>query len=328
MRTIFTRTQFVLPLLTALFVFVNLSLVQILVNRPMLLAERFWGGAGWIQAIGVAIYAFVVSYHIQDSKKSALWRQRTWFLFSIVFFAQLLLGILVSDIFLMSGNLHLPVPAMILSGPIYRGEISVMTILFLSTIILSGPAWCSHLCYFGGVDNLFAFKRPVKNKLASKMKIKHTILVIVIGVTLLFRLLKVDIFWASLAGLSFGLVGLFIIGWYSRMNGRMIHCILYCPIGTLVNYFKKMSPFTMYIDKDCSACGRCTKFCKYDALNREDIIKHKPSITCTLCGDCVESCHSGSIKYAFFKTSPEMARKIWLFITISLHALTLSLARI
>lgn len=45
---------------------------------------------------------------------------------------------------------------MILAGPIYRGHISVMTILFLSTVVLSGPAWCSHLCYFGAIDNLAA----------------------------------------------------------------------------------------------------------------------------------------------------------------------------
>ena len=53
----------------------------------------------------------------------------------------------------MTGKLHLPVPMMILAGPIYRGHTSVMSILFLSTLILSGPAWCSHLCYFGAIDN-------------------------------------------------------------------------------------------------------------------------------------------------------------------------------
>jgi ferredoxin-type protein NapH len=45
-------------------------------------------------------------------------------------------------------------PMMILGGPIYRGQLSVMTILFLSTVILTGPAWCSQLCYFGAFDNL------------------------------------------------------------------------------------------------------------------------------------------------------------------------------
>jgi hypothetical protein len=40
----------------------------------------------------------------------------------------------------MSGKLHLPVPMMILAGPIYRGHLSVMSILFVSTVVLSGPA--------------------------------------------------------------------------------------------------------------------------------------------------------------------------------------------
>ena len=96
---------------------------------------------------------------MQDPAKVSRWRKYTWFVFSVVFFSQLLLGLLVSDKFLMTGKLHLPVPMMILAGPIYRGHTSVMTILFLSTVILSGPAWCSHLCYFGAIDNLARLRK-------------------------------------------------------------------------------------------------------------------------------------------------------------------------
>ncbi|HDJ22855.1 MAG TPA: 4Fe-4S binding protein [Candidatus Aminicenantes bacterium] len=56
--------------------------------------------------------------------------------------------------FLMTGKLHLPVPALILAGPIYRGTLSFMLILFLVTIVLVGPAWCSHLCYVGAWDDI------------------------------------------------------------------------------------------------------------------------------------------------------------------------------
>ncbi|HHJ09824.1 MAG TPA: hypothetical protein ENK25_02915 [Bacteroidetes bacterium] len=52
----------------------------------------------------------------------------------------------------MTGKLHLPTPAMILAGPAYRREIGFMTWLFLSTIILNGPALCSHLCYMVSLD--------------------------------------------------------------------------------------------------------------------------------------------------------------------------------
>ena len=72
----------------------------------------------------------------------------------------------------------------------------------------------------------------------------------------------------------------------------------------------------------------CTSSCKYDALNPADIKARHPATTCTLCGDCVSSCHAGSIKYRFLKLSPDHSRKLYLLITISLHAATMALARI
>jgi heterodisulfide reductase subunit A-like polyferredoxin len=72
----------------------------------------------------------------------------------------------------------------------------------------------------------------------------------------------------------------------------------------------------------------CTKFCKYDALNAIDIKNSKPSVTCTLCGDCLAGCHHNSIKYKYFNLNPETARNLYLILTISLHASCIALARI
>jgi len=96
---------------------------------------------------------------MQDPVKVHSWRRVTWIAFSIVFFTQLGIGLAGDQRFLMTGKLHLPVPMMILGGPIYRGNMSVMTILFISTVVLSGPAWCSHLCYIGAWDGLAATAR-------------------------------------------------------------------------------------------------------------------------------------------------------------------------
>ena len=105
--------------------------------------------------------------------------------------------------------------------------------------------------------------------------------------------------------------------------------LAWCPIGTIVNYSRFVNPFRMVIDQDsCTLCNVCTIHCRYDALNRSDIERGKPAITCTLCGDCVSSCHAGSIKYKFFRLSPDAARKFYLFLTISVHAVFLALARI
>ncbi|MDD2272470.1 MAG: 4Fe-4S binding protein [Desulfuromonadaceae bacterium] len=317
-----------LPIVTTFVVFITLAMIELMVKKPLLLLDRFSPGAGWLQVILVSSYAFVVAYNMHDPAKTALWRRRTWLLFSTVFFGQLLLGLFASPIFLMSGTLHLPIPAMIVAAPLYRGEPSMMTILFLSTIALSGPAWCSHICYFGGIDALVATGKTQKKVIKNKFKIKHAILIVVIAASLLFRLCGVPPIWAGSVAFGFGLAGVAVIYLLSRKQGKMMHCIMYCPIGTIIQYAKRISPFRMRIEQNCSACGRCSNSCKYDALNREDILNHKPGLSCTLCGDCITSCHSSSIKYKFLNLPSAFSRNAWLSVSIALHAITLALARI
>jgi ferredoxin-type protein NapH len=320
--------QYRLPILVFLITFILLSFVQIKVVRPMLLAERFVKGAGWLEITLISIYgAFVVS-KMQDPVNVPKWRRITWTTFSIVFFSQLLIGLCGFDKFLMTGKLHLPIPMMILAGPIYRGQLSVMTILFLSTVVLTGPAWCSQLCYFGAFDNLASGGKTSKNILRHKGAIKSTILLLVISGAILLRWLNVDILVSTIIAVTFGLVGISIMIFISFKMKKMVHCVMYCPIGSVVNIFKYVNPFRMYIDKSCTLCMQCTKFCKYDALNPADIKNSKPSINCTLCGDCLAGCHHNSIKYKFLNMKPENARNLYLILTISLHATCLALARI
>jgi polyferredoxin len=246
----------------------------------------------------------------------------------VVFFGQLALGLAGFERFLMTGNLHLPVPLMILSGPIFRGSIGFMPILFLCTLLVSGPAWCSQLCYFGVLDNLAADRKADLKPLRNKFRIKHIFLPAVIVITILLRFLGINRQVTTLLAAGFGVVGLGIIGLISRRRGKMVHCILWCPIGTLVNYMKGINPFRMYIDESCTDCLACTRFCQYDALNITDISKRKPGPTCTYCGDCLVSCKTGSIRYKFFGMSHASARNAWIVGTVSLHAIFLALGRI
>ena len=157
----------------------------------MLLAERFIKGGGWAEILLISLYGAFVIYKMQDPVNVPKWRKITWTIFSIVFFTQLIIGLSGFEKFLMTGKLHLPIPMMIIGGPIYRGQLSVMTILFLSTVILTGPAWCSQLCYFGAFDNLASGGKTSREILKNKGAIKSTILVLVIAMALILRLLNV-----------------------------------------------------------------------------------------------------------------------------------------
>ncbi len=322
------KTKYRLPASVFLLTFLLLAIVQIKMERPMILAERFFEGAGWIEIAIIALYGSLVAFKMQDPDNVPYWRKITWSIFSVIFFSQLILGLSGLDKFLMTGKLHLPVPMMILGGPIYRGHLSVMTILFLSTVILTGPAWCSHLCYFGAFDNLASSGKTSREILKHKSAIKSSILILVIAMAIILRWFNVSLQASTIIAACFGIGGIGIMLLISSKRKKMVHCVMYCPIGTIVNITKGINPFRMYIDQSCTLCMHCTKFCKYDALNPSDIRNGKPSLTCTLCGDCLAGCQHNSIKYKFFKLNHSSSRNLYLLLTISFHAACIALARI
>lgn len=305
-----------------------LAFVQMYVSPPMLLAERFWKGAGWIEILAAAMYASIVTHKMKSPLSAPVWRIRIWIGFTIIFFLQLIVGLLGVDKFLMTGRLHLPIPAVILTGSLYRMEVSFMPILLASTILLSGPAWCSQLCYFGAIDAWAAKGRSKPKAIGHKWRYKILGLAAIVGVTMLLRLFAVDVRVAILLAALFALGGMVVIWLISRSRGTMAHCISYCPIGTIVSLAKCASPFRMKINNSCTLCMKCTPSCKYDALSTADIRARKPGLTCTLCGDCIGHCHAGSIEYRFMGLSPAVSRGIYLCTTVSLHAVFMALARI
>lgn len=306
-----------------------LGVVQVIVEPPLLILERLHPGLGWLEIFLISIYAAFITEKMLDKSAAPRWRRRIWLVFSALFFGQLILGLAGFDIFLMSGKLHLPVPAMIAAGPLYRGEGLFMPILFLLTTILVGPAWCSYICYIGSWDNLAADRRRSPRPLPSWAgPMRMMILVIIVAAAIGFRLAGVPTLAATIAGLIFGLVGVGLMFFRSRRRGAMTHCVAYCPIGLLADWIGKISPFRLRIKNECTECGLCRIACRYDALNKNDIERRRPALSCTLCGDCLKSCRDGFIEYRFPGLAPETTRRVFLVLVIALHSCALALARI
>ncbi len=309
--------------------FVAAILTALLDAAPgMLLSERFFSGYGWVQIGILTLYAGLLAYKMQDRDKAPRWRSVSWTLFSVLFFGQLLLGLLVSDRFLLTGTLHFPIPVMILAGPLYRVELSFMTLLFLSTIVLTGPAWCSQLCYFGALDHLAAGKKGSRLPVVFSAPMRNSVLLITVAGALLLRWVGASQAVTSGVALLMGILGLMVMVWLSRRHTIMVHCTAFCPIGTLVQRLKSVNPFRLQISSACTRCMGCLGHCRYDALHKEEILKGKPGLSCTLCGDCMAGCTHNAIVYRFPGLSAQSARFLWLFLTISLHALFLAVARI
>ncbi len=319
--------QAALFLLTVALLFITRAKVPF----PILLADRYLPGWGGLQIFGLGIYAAWIGTLMLTPKNSRKVRPRIWAFFSLVFFGQLALGLLGLEQMLMTGELHLPVPAIIVGGPIFRGGGFFMLILYSASIMLVGPAWCSHLCYIGAWDDQgsrLANKKPVRDFPGRAIWGRAITLVLTVLMALGLRMAGVPGLTAIWVAAGFGLVGVGIMVTISRKKGSMAHCTTYCPIGLVSNIFGKINPWRIRLNDDCNHCGVCAKFCRYGALDEFTIRQHKPGLTCTLCGDCVSICPHSAAEYRFPGLTPYGARVSFLVLTISLHALFLGVARI
>jgi ferredoxin len=321
-------------LLTALM----LAIVAAVVPRPLLLLERFLPGSAPLEIVALALYAGLVVERLSDPARVARWRTGVWLLFSLVFFAQLALGLLLDERFLMrAGHLHFPIPALIAAGPVYRGGELFMVMLFASTVLLVGPAWCSQICYLGAWDDLAArAKRKPFPLPRYRTHLRFGTLALVIAAALALRLAGASPLVAGAAALGFGLAGVAVMLLVSRRRGAMVHCLSFCPIGALATTLGRLSPFRVRIrsagpsgDAGCDRCMRCRLACRFDALGREDVARGRPDpSSCTLCGDCLASCPGGFLEYRCLGLRAERARALFLMLVVALHAASLGLARI
>ncbi len=309
--------------------FAALAAAQLKVARPMLMFERLSPGAGWAEISLLAAWAAYLAPKFIYGRSSIKLRRGVWLLFSVVFFSQLALGLAGFTVFLMTGKLHFPIPALIIAGPVYRGEGFFMPILFVSTVALVGPAWCSHLCYFGAWDALAASskKRPLHAPKRSAA-IRVGIFTAVIAVALLLRYIVKSTSAAIAAAAVFGLCEVVVIAVWSRRTGRMMNCVLWCPVGLVADLAGRINPFRVTFGEGCTFCGACGMVCRYDALKKEDVERQKVGFACSLCGDCIGACHAKTLRFTLLGKFGGTARTAFYVLIVSLHAVFLGLARI
>jgi polyferredoxin len=295
----------------------------------MILMERFFPGWGWFEIAVLSAYSGFVTSKLMDPRDSAKWRGRIWVLFSIIFFTQLVIGLLGFERFLMTGKLHLPVPALIVAGPVFRGSNFFMITLFAISLLLIGSAWCSYVCYIGSWD-LIASKKMERPKAMPgwRQTLRVLILLLVVSVAWALRVLGASAMVAVLLAAAFGLIGIGVMALFSARSGQMVHCIAYCPIGILANIFGKVSPFRIRISQDCTNCFKCAASCRYHALRIADLKRRQPGLSCTLCGDCIGGCKDEFITFRFPGLNSHHARTLFIILVVNIHAVCLGVARI
>ena len=104
---------------------------------------------------------------------------------------------------------------------------------------------------------------------------------------------SVDVWMRSMPVFVIALVTLVVLVVLAWRNGRT-YCNTICPVGTVLSFFARFSFYKIHIDTDkCKNCSLCAKNCKASCI---DFKNHKVDYSrCVVCGDCIESCHSGAL---------------------------------
>ena len=105
-----------------------------------------------------------------------------------------------------------------------------------------------------------------------------------------------EIWLRSVASLVIAAVMLVVIAVLAWRNGRT-WCNTICPIGTLLSFISRYSLLKIHFDTEkCRNCSLCSKNCKAACI---DFKTHTVDVSrCVVCGDCIESCKFGALKYA------------------------------
>ncbi len=295
-----------------------------------LIAERFLPGSGWGELLLLAIYAAWLVEKLLDAGTTDRIRRNVWAGFSLVFFLQLALGVAGVAKLLMTGALHLPVPAMIAAGPFFRGETSFfMPILLGVTLLVAGPAWCSWFCYLGSWDFIASRSADEPGVLPRHPDAARiAILILLCGGAAALRMAGVPALVAASLGILFGIGGVAVMLLASRRTGIMVHCTAYCPIGLIATVVGKINPLRVRIGGGCTQCQSCIPTCRYGALTETTLRQYKPGPTCTLCGDCLSACPGAQIGYRFPGLTAAGAKRMFFAIAASVHALFIGFGRI
>jgi len=206
--------------------------------------------------------------------------------------------------------------------PVQLAGAAFMLLVILIVCVLYGRAFCSWGCFFGGQDELFA---SVTKKPRWKLTLKklHPFIRYFPFVLLAFILLHsfatmtpTYCFWFCPFKVTSEFVEvnsfirviqtfLFVILWAGlavalpMLTKKRTQCSLFCPMGAFLSLTSKLNLFQLRIDKDrCSGCGVCEHTCRTFSISKESAAEGKPSITCTRCGACVDSCTEGAIDFA------------------------------
>lgn len=107
----------------------------------------------------------------------------------------------------------------------------------------------------------------------------------------------VDVWMKSLPVLIIALATLAVLTVTAWRGGRT-YCNTVCPVGTVLSLLARFSLLKVHFDEDkCRNCSKCSKNCKAACIDHKT---HTVDYSrCVVCGNCLEQCNFGALKYGF-----------------------------
>ena len=119
---------------------------------------------------------------------------------------------------------------------------------------------------------------------------------------------SVDVWMRSLPVLVTAALTLAVLAFLAWRHGRT-YCNTVCPVGTVLSLLSRCSLLKVRFDADkCRSCSLCSKQCKAACI---DFKTHSVDYSrCIACGDCLESCKFGALRYGCVDFGSSRAKSV------------------
>jgi len=229
-------------------------------------------------------------------------------------------------------------PGHILASPSAAGGgMAAMAAIWLAMTLVVGKAWCSYVCFFGGIEEGMAAvpAKPKVKKIDPRWRYgPWAVLLAMVLLSLAFFEPTYCMWLCPFKAVSeyvaarnvVGLIqnGIFIVLFAGLvivlplLTKKRTQCSFFCPFGAFQSIFNKTSVFDVKIDQSrCQPCVLCEKSCPTMSLNQQSITKGETLMSCMKCGACVDACPREAVVWHIRGTEvavePERARLIFLY---------------
>ncbi len=204
------------------------------------------------------------------------------------------------------------------SEGIVTGGLIVFTLIFISSLFF-GRLWCSWLCPAGGLQEIYFQINDTRTNIVRLNRLKYLIFLVIfipfiLAVHSAGGLTTIDPFYYTENGISIAKEGAYAIFYgqiafitvFAISAGRRGFCHYFCPIAVIVIIARKIRNLVNWpalrLSADgglCTDCKTCSTSCPM-GLDVNDMVRQESmeNAECILCGNCVDTCPKGAIRYA------------------------------